>query len=407
MRVLHLSTWKEMCGIAGYASDLVQELDALGIENEVFPINRRDMQYMSLEEINQHFDAFCDKAEGFEIVHIQHEHGFFCGPHPFRNSVFIFGKILERLRKSRVKHIIVTFHTEPFFLERGHLQGLPLKAAITERAKLNYYRWIWERQVARHFKSKRSDRFQAIIHSKRSRLKMLDAGFASERISIIPLGFPTKRRTQVSPEAQLQAKRDLGIPEEVTVLSLFGFISAYKGPDIAVRALATLPENYYLIIAGGPHPETDPREAPLQSVLALIQQLEDEDEDEELEISHRILITGFVPFAMLDTIHAATDICLAPYILTNLSASAAISWALTSGKPTIASKIPAFREMNESGQCFLLFQPSAHLELAWQVVNLTKDEQLQQDLVDNAKAYVEKYSWPSTAKQVSHLYKPE
>ncbi|MEL6322157.1 MAG: hypothetical protein AAFQ57_16150, partial [Cyanobacteria bacterium J06626_14] len=111
MRVLHLSTWKEMCGIAGYASDLVQELDALGIENEVFPINRRDMQYMSLEEINRHFDAFCDKAEGFEIVHIQHEHGFFCGPHPFRNSVFIFGKILERLRKSRVKHIIVTFHT--------------------------------------------------------------------------------------------------------------------------------------------------------------------------------------------------------------------------------------------------------------------------------------------------------
>ena len=395
-----------MCGIAGYARDLVQELDGLGIENEVFPIGRQAMQYMSLEEVNAHFDDFCRKADGYDIVHIQHEHGFFCGPHPFNNSVLIFGKILDRLQKSRVKRIIVTFHTEPFFVERRSFGGLPFKTAVTERAKLAYYQWMWKRYVTRHFKSKRSDRFQAIIHSKRSRLKMVESGFASERVSIIPLGFPTKRRTQVTPEAQLQAKRELGIPEDATVLSLFGFISAYKGPDIAVRALATLPENFYLIIAGGPHPETDPHEAPLQSVLALIKELE-EDEEKDIEISHRILITGFVPFEMLDTIHAATDICLAPYILTNLSASAAISWALTSGKPTIASKIPAFREMNESGKCFLLFQPSAHLELAWQIINLTKDEQLQQDLIDNAKAYVEKYSWPSTAKQVSHLYKPE
>ena len=35
----------------------------------------------------------------------------------------------------------------------------------------------------------------------------------------------------------------------------------------------------------------------------------------------------------LDLYHAATDICLAPYIDDNLSSSAAITWALTSGKP--------------------------------------------------------------------------
>ena len=393
-----------MCGIAGYAKDLIQELDALGIENEVFPVGRRDMQYMSLEEIDNHFEKFCERAKDFDIVHIQHEHGFFCGPHPFRNSVLTFGKILARLKQSRVKHIIVTFHTEPFFLDSDRLKGLPLKASIVERAKMAYYKWLWDRQVARHFKSKRQDRFQAIVHTKRSRLKMLENGFASERISVIALGFPTKRRTKVSPEAQQQAKRELGIPEHATVLSLFGFIAAYKGPDIAVRALAHLPEHFYLIIAGGPHPESDPREAPLQDVLALIEHLERE---EEFEISHRILITGFVPFELLDTIHAATDICLAPYALSNLSASAAISWALTSGKPTIASKIPAFREMNESAQCMLMFQPSAYLELSWQILNLIEDEPLQKSLVEQARAYVDTHSWPSTAKRVSHLYKPE
>ncbi|MEO0988370.1 MAG: glycosyltransferase [Cyanobacteria bacterium J06639_14] len=404
MKVLHLSTWKEVCGIAEYTKNLVQALNGLGIENEVFPIRRRDMRYMSLEEMEAHFTFFCDQAQGFDVVHIQHEHGFFCGPHPFHNAIPFFGRILSRLEKNRGQRIIVTFHTEPVLADPNYIRGLPLKDKLLERTKAAYLTWKWHRHIGRHFQKKSRQQFQGIVHSKQSRLKMLESGFAPERLSVIEHGFPVRKRLQHSTEAQTDAKRALGIPEHAAVMSIFGFVSTYKGYDVAIRALARLPEHCYLIIAGGPHPEADPGEKTIQDVLALIEHLE---EEEEFEISHRILVTGFVPFEMLDTIHMATDICLAPYLPSTISASGALSWALSSGKPTIASKISAFRELNETAQCLLMFQPVAPLELAWQILNLLEDENLQHELVERAAAYVEKYSWDAIARRVSYLYKPE
>lgn len=404
MKVLHLSTWQEVCGIAEYAKNLVRALDDLGIENEVFPLRRQAMRYMSLPEIDAHFAAFCDRAADFDVVHIQHEHGFFCGSHPFSSAIPTFGKILDRLQQNRHQRTVVTFHTDPPFPDRLRLSGMSLKAIVKERAKTAYHKWLWRRHVSRHFARPQRDQFQAIVHSKRSRLRLLASDFAAERIAVIEHGLPNQRRTLASPEAQRQARQTLDIPDDAVVLSIFGFVSAYKGYDVAIQALSRLPEHYYLIIAGGPHPEADMSETTLQDVLSLIERLE---ADDACEISHRILITGFVPLAMLDTIHAATDFCLAPYWASNISASGAVAWAIASGKPTIASRIPAFRELNEMAECFLMFQPSAPLELAWQILNLQEDKQLQADLVNRANAFVEAYSWPSVAKRISHLYKPE
>ena len=102
--------------------------------------------------------------------------------------------------------------------------------------------------------------------------------------------------------------------------------------------------------------------------------------------------------------HAATDICLAPYIDDKLSSSAAITWALTSGKPVIASTIRAFREINETIPCMLPVTPKCEMELAWQIQRLAADPEQQRQLVENARRYAREHSWDEIAKRVVRIY---
>jgi glycosyltransferase involved in cell wall biosynthesis len=119
----------------------------------------------------------------------------------------------------------------------------------------------------------------------------------------------------------------------------------------------------------------------------------------------RLVVTGYVTQDELDLYHAATDICLAPYIDDSLSGSAAITWAMTSGKPVIASNIRAFREINSFADCLLMVTPNAEMELAWQIERLAASPSLQSRLVENARRYAREYSWPKTAQQTADLYK--
>ncbi len=41
MKVLHVTTWKVRCGIAGYAESLVKSLDELGVESRPFSRSSR------------------------------------------------------------------------------------------------------------------------------------------------------------------------------------------------------------------------------------------------------------------------------------------------------------------------------------------------------------------------------
>ena len=106
-----------------------------------------------------------------------------------------------------------------------------------------------------------------------------------------------------------------------------------------------------------------------------------------------------------DLYYAATDICLAPYrAYANLSASGAITWALSSGKPTIASKIDAFQAIRREADCLMMVTPEVVRELAWAVEKLDGDKALQEKLVRNALEYSEQHSWAKTAQAHIDIY---
>jgi glycosyltransferase involved in cell wall biosynthesis len=391
VKILHLTPWQEPCGIAGYAADLIGSLKERGVVNDVHPLNRRGRLYPLAEEVQGELDRFVRQAREYDLVHVQHEFSFFGDyTQQLDRSIRQLGYLLGRLRRQG-KPAVVTFHTEPDFLHP--LRRIVMRPRGVLEALRGYQHCrCWRRWVRPHFG--RSSRFAAIVHTARARAGLIESGFHPTRVHKGTIGVKP-RLGNLKQLGRGQAKESLGYPPDTVLLSLFGFISAYKGHDLATAALRHLPPHYHLAIIGGPHPRGGD-DASLDTVLKMAA--------EHPGLKDRLRVTGYVSPETIDHYHAATDVCLAPYRNFNLSASAGITWALTSGRPIVASKVPPFLELQDESDCLLLFTENAEHELAWQIQRLTGDARLQQELVENAAAYAERYSWDRVAAEVLGLY---
>jgi FkbM family methyltransferase len=380
--VLHLSTWNDRCGIADYAENLVQHLDQHSVSNNVFPLSVREMRWMTQRELSLVFRKFLQSCGDTDLIHIQHEFSFFRGAGQFKDSCRQFGKVLRALKAKKIQ-VVVTFHTEP--------ELRPLQPGFKAWSKAIFREVIWKWHVARQFRGRRGA--YAITHTNKTRFEMISSGFASSNVKVVPMGH-VSRHLPNSNLTRQEAKQRLGIPPDCVLLSIFGFISYYKGHVWAVQALERLPANYHLAIIGGSHPDSE-GDLTIDSVLQLWQQ----------NNPGRLIITGYASREQIDLFHAATDICLAPYLPCNLSSSAAITWAISSGRPVIGSRIPAFREINAEHECMAMVTPYAIHELKWQIERLASDHSLQEKLVRNAREFAEKNSWTEVAGAVELIYR--
>jgi glycosyltransferase involved in cell wall biosynthesis len=247
----------------------------------------------------------------------------------------------------------------------------------------------WRKHVSRSF-GPRPGRSAAIAHTPATRRSLVKRGIPAEVVRIIPHGCLPQRDLRLD---SLSAKRRLGLPASSVLLTMFGFVGGYKGHDIAVRALARMPNRFHLAICGGAHPESQDRA--FSSVIRLVK---------KLGLEHRVMITGWLPEESADLYAAATDICLAPYIDATLSASGAITWALASGRPIVASKIAAFQGICRESHCMLLTTPGMVDEIVWAAEKLADDPALSRRLVAAARCYTEAHSWDETARQTQELY---
>jgi glycosyltransferase involved in cell wall biosynthesis len=393
MRVLHLSPWQQRCGIARYTEELVHWLGRIGVDSHVHPLNARMRKYLTLEEIRGDLAAFADEARNHDLVHVQHEYSFFndisCR---MQTSIENFAFLLKRLRAAG-KPVLVTFHSEPdpaltigdvFFAEKG--VRAHLRRYLAARS--------WRRKVAPFFHGGDCS-FGALVLSRVTRVSLAHSGFVDSCIDVVPHGCAPRDESKVRLEGRL-AKERLGYPADCILLSQFGFITPYKGHEVALDALKRLPGHYHLALVGGPHPEAR-GDATLDRVLAAARR--------SRELAGRVRVTGYAEPDLVDLYHAATDFCVAPYYDIKFAGSGAITWALSSGKPIIASRIPAFTEINEQAECMVTFTAGTPLELAWRIERLASDPALQRKLAGNAGEYVRRNSWSVCAEATLAVYR--
>lgn len=383
MRVLHVSTWDVPCGIATYCANLVRALDDQGVRSDVYPLAPHRWKTFTGGDVAELLADLARHARRYDLVHFQHEHGLYGHAVSYKAAARNYGTML-RLVRDAGRPAVTTFHTEPLGSTAPDSR-LSLPDAVRNLGR----RLAWRRHVSRGFGS-RSVGAAAITHTPATRRSLIRRGLPAEAVHIIPHGCLPQRDLRLD---ALSARERLGLPGSVVLLTMFGFLGGYKGHDVAVRALARLPERFHLAICGGTHPESD--DETLARVIRLTR---------KLGLERRVTVTGWLPEEEAERYYAATDICLAPYVDVALSASGAITWALASGKPTIASRIPAFQGICREHPCLLLTAPGAVDEIVWAAEKLAGDPELGATLVAAARRYSAAHSWDAVAMATRDLY---
>ncbi len=272
-----ITPWAVRCGIATFSQHLVDALKEYA-DCYVVPISRFG------QKDNQYFRYIVSQIPKVDLLLIQHEYG-------------LYGMGLEKQFYPLLKIFDIPIVTEM------HATGnMDIDPTV-----LNY-----------------SDK--VIVHNEfcKSRLPAWD------RVQIIPHPVPL----QTLPIPRKEARQRLSIPQDAFVMSMFGFVTQYKGHDVILSMMKELPDNVYLIIAGGWHIKGEDTEY-INKVKQVAGQFED-----------RVRFLGWVPEEGLSGVFDATDIVLSPHRIASESGS--LMTALGHGKCVIASNVGPFVEKKDT-----------------------------------------------------------
>ena len=368
MTVLHLGPSGNKCGIATYTNNLVGNFSSQSVHNRWTIPPPTELSRLTKPEVIDLFNKFIIDSKNYDVIHLQSEYGLYNGPGTTSFGLSVLYKILQGLKKLN-KKVFVTFHSEPVFLKALGLFNF-------ENRKC---RRIW-RKIAKLFT--KENNITAICHTDVSRNKFTRSGF--NNVTVITHGVI---------ERKFNKKKTLKKRNKSVVLSIFGFIAHYKGHEFALAILDLLPKHFKLSIIGGRHPNSDGDE-----VGNLLKKAAD------MGLSDRVLVSGWASPEEADYHQQNSDICLAPYQTRELSASGAVTWSLTSGRPVIASNINSFKDITKDHQAMLLCHPSDRLEWVWAIKKVTEDAAFRKSLIANAKKYCADNSWPKICERHMELY---
>jgi phosphatidylinositol alpha-mannosyltransferase len=78
--------------------------------------------------------------------------------------------------------------------------------------------------------------------------------------------------------------------------------------------------------------------------------------------------------------------------------------AMATGKPTVATNIPGYRDLLEDGQEGFLAEPKDERSLADALIRILSDPQLQRSMGDRGRVKAQQYSWRQVALRVLEVY---
>ena len=363
---------RRQCGISDYSRGLnaaLRHVSGVEIVREVpFPEPSDATGFAASARIFGKRKALFQKmgveasAKPAQVVHIQHEFSLFDGAAPYKCQAASFYDALT-------VPVVLTVHE--LLIENGHaLKRIALKNA--------------NRVSFLHSGIK-----QWIVHTSSDRDKLVAIGASAERVHIIPVPVPEAHTLDRSNVQGLTDRYNLAGRRVVT---LFGFISRKKAHADAVEAMQHLPEDTVLIIAGGQHPQDNTDYVP--SVRRRI---------EELGLSNRVIITGFLDDKDVDAIMAVSGAALAPFH--SCSGSASVAHLLASGVPVVASDIEPFAEIcRDTPAALTLFPVGDVVSLAAAVDRLLGNTEARNHAVLAGQAYARAHTPLAAAVKTAEVY---
>jgi glycosyltransferase involved in cell wall biosynthesis len=276
--------------------------------------------------------------------------------------------------------MVVTAHSVLPVERLLHLEEerrLPRRLAKAAAARWPPFRDAVEREPYRRA-------VEVIVHTGRCREHLLRVGIAKDRVHWIPAGIP------VLPAAGELPGELRDFMDENTV-SIPGYVSPNKGYDVAIEALARLPERVRLVIAGGTRVPTE------SAVMEALQA-----EIDRRGLLDRVAITGFLDEPALAAVLARSRLVLAPH--REATGSYSITLPLAAGRAVVASDLACFREIREEGACLTLVPPGDAGALAQEIHRLIQNRDEITQLEQAARGYAAQRTWAAAAERTLAVY---
>jgi glycosyltransferase involved in cell wall biosynthesis len=208
------------------------------------------------------------------------------------------------------------------------------------------------------------------------------------RVSVIPHGPFFYDLPEEDHKAMLGS---LGVEQGKSLVLWQGIIFPYKGVDLLLNAwqeVEAREPTACLVIAGTGAPE-------------LLKQIS--DQIHELGLKRVYLYFRFITTKELVALYRAANIVVYPYRA--ITTSGALATGLALGKVIVASDLPVFRELLNSGENALLVDPYNPVKFAEVLIDLTQNQDLRERLAGNVREMnFGDESWLSIAKKTMQVY---
>jgi glycosyltransferase involved in cell wall biosynthesis len=187
-----------------------------------------------------------------------------------------------------------------------------------------------------------------------------------------------------------------GMTPDHFVLGFFGFFNARKGIETLIRALAHLDDAYRLLFIGGTVGSSDAtNRAYAERMSALIDQL---------NLTERVLYTGYVPAAEVSAAFAATDLCVLPYADGISFHHGTLMAALAHARPIVSTRPPLALPELVHGENVWLVPPNDPERLAAAITTLTQAPEHRQRLARGAATLATEFTWERIAARTAALF---
>lgn len=382
MKILHISTHNENCGIGKYQEAYLSAFVPIdpSITNVFFQYSPNQIRIMNQAQLDVVYKELSQQVKEYDIVHIQHEFSFF-KPRQLKTIVNII--------KKANKPLVSTIHTKPT-LEKTTRKLLSPKG-IPARIK-NYVR---NSDHISHVKPLSRSNI-VFVHNSFTKKGLIELGFSESTIKLIPIPvLDVDKSKYVAFDSEISTLNKIIKRKDTDkVIATVGYLNEVKGTLHAIKALRLLPENYKLLILGGLHPQ------------AMNDDFLDDVSDYILKhsLSDRVSITGFVKNDdLLNALVNSADIVLFPYKRIYGSSSAALNNGFANHKPVIATPVKAFKEINEVKEYLKLSDSFSYHDIAKALMEM--DEEAIKTYSALSKEYAINTSYPKLAQSIIDTYK--
>ncbi|MBM4359646.1 MAG: glycosyltransferase [Deltaproteobacteria bacterium] len=369
MRVALLTSYRQQCGVATYAENLVEALPGAGVEPVVFaPRLARGERAAAGPSPPRLWGA--NRAFGVEAV-----------------------RVMRAIRAARcdLVHLNVNlslFSSRIVFALGGlaRLAGLPVVATLHGRDGGGPGRRFKVWRLQRALRGAR-----LVVHNDEHARELVDFGHPVARVAVIPHGMPP-----AAPARSLaEARRALGLAPERRVLAHFGFLVPDKGVLEVLRAFASLrrqgAHDLHYWVSGA----VNPRDEASRAYFEVLR-----EEVTRLGVADHVHLTGeFVSHEAATAAMQAADWVVLNYLTGSSQASSgAVSRALASGRPVAVSAAPVFDDVRSAVHTF-----DGPLEGA--LASLLEPSGLAESVRERARLHLDRASWPSVAAAHARLYR--